>query len=83
MERAYCKLRRPDWALQLCPDFIASDGLGSGRLASLLEDYPLEGGGLFIVRPPASIVPRKVRTLTNLMVSRLGSRTAAQLPGPA
>jgi DNA-binding transcriptional LysR family regulator len=65
------------------PDFIVSDGLSSGRLASLLEDYPLERGALFVVRPPASIVPRKVRTLTNLMVARLGGRTAAELPAPA
>jgi DNA-binding transcriptional LysR family regulator len=54
------------------PDFIASDGLRSGRLASLLEDYPLEGDALFVVGPPASIVPPKVRTLIHLMVARFG-----------
>jgi DNA-binding transcriptional LysR family regulator len=64
------------------PDFIVSDGLSSGRLASLLEDYPLEGGCLVIVRPPASIVPPKVRTLTNLMIGRLGSSSATELPAP-
>jgi DNA-binding transcriptional LysR family regulator len=62
------------------PDFIVSDGVNSGRLVSILEDYPLEGGALYLVRPPASLVPQKVRTLTQLMVERFASRTAAELP---
>ena len=65
------------------PDFIVSDALSSSRLAPLLEDYPLEGGALLIVRPPASIVPCKVRTLTSLMVARFGGRPAAELPALA
>jgi DNA-binding transcriptional LysR family regulator len=61
------------------PDFIVSDGVDSGRLDSILEDYPLEGGALYLVRPPASLVPLKVRTLTQLMVARFGGRTEAEL----
>ena len=53
------------------PDFIVSDSLNAGSLVSILDDYPLEGGALYLVRPPASIVPRKVRTLTTLMVDHL------------
>lgn len=64
------------------PDFIASDDLGSGRLTALLEDHPLEGGALFVVRPPASIVSSKVRTLTNLIVARFGGR-AGGVPATA
>src|SRR5437763_5460499 len=37
------------------PDFIASDSLNSGRLVRVLEDYPPEGGALYVVRPPATI----------------------------
>jgi DNA-binding transcriptional LysR family regulator len=65
------------------PDFLAEDGLTSGRLVALLEAFPLEGGALFVVRPPASIVPAKVRTLTQLMLGRFGSRTAADGAAPA
>jgi DNA-binding transcriptional LysR family regulator len=60
------------------PDFIAADSLKSGRLIALLDNYPLEGGALHVVRPPASMVPPKVRTLTHLMVARFGGRAAAE-----
>ena len=56
------------------PDFIVSEGVKSGRLISILDDYPLEGGALYLVRPPASLVPPKVRTLTQLMVAGIGAR---------
>jgi len=66
------------------PDLIASDGLSSGKLVPLLQANPLEGGALFLVRPPASIVPRQVRTLTDLMVAGLAGRKAVtELLAPA
>jgi DNA-binding transcriptional LysR family regulator len=64
------------------PDFIVSDSVNSGSLVSILDDYPLEGGVLYLVRPPASLVPLKVRTLTQLMVSRLAGHAAAERSTP-
>lgn len=61
------------------PDFIVSDSVNSGRLVSILEDYLLEGGALYLVRAPASLVPPEVRTLTQLMVARFAGRTEAEL----
>ena len=58
------------------PDFIVADGVAAGRLVRLLQDYPLRGGALHVLRPPGSMVNPKVRALTDLMVERFGRRRA-------
>jgi DNA-binding transcriptional LysR family regulator len=55
------------------PDFIVSDGLRTGRLVRLLEDFPLQEGAVYVVRPPSRTVPAKVRVLTDVMVAHFGA----------
>ena len=54
------------------PTFLVSPSIESGALVPLLPSYPLTEAGLFLVRPPGSPVPGKVRTLTDLLLERFG-----------
>ena len=46
-----------------------------GRLEPLLTDFPMPEAGLFLVRPPGSQVPGKVRVLIDALVERAGGET--------
>ena len=54
------------------PDFLIDEHLASGALVPLLVDYPLPEAGLYVVRPPGSHPPRKVRTLTEILIEKFG-----------
>ena len=54
------------------PDFIVSESLGAGRLVRLLQEFPLQDGAIYVVRPSAVTVPVKVRALTDMMVAHFG-----------
>lgn len=54
------------------PSFLAYDAVESGALEPLLLDYPRPEYGVYIVRPPGSHVPGKVRVLIDWLVERLG-----------
>ena len=54
------------------PTFLVSPCIESGALILLLPSYPLTEAGLFLVRPPGSPVPGKVRALTDLLLERFG-----------
>jgi len=58
------------------PTFLVSPSLESGALVPLLPDYPPPEAGLFLVRPPGTPVPGKVRTLTDLLLERFGGEPA-------
>ena len=55
------------------PDFLIEEHLATGALVPLLVQYPLPEAGLYVVRPPGSHPPRKVRTLIEIMVERFGA----------
>jgi DNA-binding transcriptional LysR family regulator len=54
------------------PSFLISDAIESGRLEPLLLDYTRPEYGIYIVRPPGSYVPGKVRVLIDTLVERFG-----------
>jgi len=54
------------------PSFLAADAIESGALVPLLLDYPMPEYGIYVVRPPGSYVPGKVRVLIDLLVDRFG-----------
>jgi DNA-binding transcriptional LysR family regulator len=55
------------------PDFLIDEHLASGALVPLLEDFPVPEAGLYVVRPPGSHPPRKVRVLIEIMVEKFGN----------
>src|SRR5262245_30746111 len=60
------------------PDFIIEPHVASA-LAPVLTDYSPPDAGLYVVRPPGDLPPRKVRVLTDILLEYFGtgkSRTA-------
>ena len=57
------------------PDFLIEEHLDSGALVEVLAEYPMPEAGLYVVRPPGSHPPQKVRALTEIMVEKFGDRT--------
>ena len=47
--------------------------VASGALAPVLTDYPPHDAGLYLVRPPGDLPPRKVRVLTDILVESFGA----------
>lgn len=54
------------------PDFLIEDHIAAGRLTPLLDDCLPPDAGMYVVRPPGSLPPRKVRALIELLVERFG-----------
>jgi DNA-binding transcriptional LysR family regulator len=54
------------------PSFLVSDAIESGTLEPLLLDYATPEHGIYVVRPPGSYVPGKVRLLIDTLVARFG-----------
>jgi DNA-binding transcriptional LysR family regulator len=62
------------------PEFMIEPYVASGALAPVLTDYPPPDAGLYVVRPPGDLPPRKVRMLTDILLEYFGagkSRAAA------
>lgn len=54
------------------PSFLVSEAIQSGRLQPLLLDHARPEYGIYVVRPPGSYVPGKVRALIDTLVERFG-----------
>ena len=54
----------------IAPTFIVSEEIGKGTLVPLLLDYATPEFGVYIVRPPGSYVPGKLRLLIDRLVER-------------
>jgi DNA-binding transcriptional LysR family regulator len=54
------------------PTFLAAAAIESGAVVPLLTSFPMPEGGLYVVRPPGSNVPGKLRVLIDLLVERFG-----------
>lgn len=54
------------------PDFLTDAHIASGALVPVLANYPMNEGGLYVVRPPGGPATRKVRALTELLVEHFG-----------
>lgn len=58
--------------ITVVPTFLLSGQIEDGTLEGVLVDYPMQEGGLFVVRPPGAHVPGKVRAFTDMIVERFG-----------
>jgi len=54
------------------PTFLLADEFETGALEPLLTDYPTPEFGIYVVRPPGTNVPGKVRLLIDTLVERFG-----------
>lgn len=54
--------------LAMVPTFLVADHIASGALEPLLLDYPAPEASIYVLRPPGSYVPAKVRALTDILV---------------
>ena len=54
------------------PSFLVSDEIERGALEPLLHDHPIPEFGIYVVRPPGTNVPGKVRILIDTLVERFG-----------
>jgi DNA-binding transcriptional LysR family regulator len=54
------------------PSFLVSDAIESGALEALLTHYARPEHAIYVVRPPGSYVPGKVRVLIDTLVERFG-----------
>jgi DNA-binding transcriptional LysR family regulator len=50
------------------PDFMIEPHVASGALVPIFTDYPPPDAGLYVVRPPGDLPPRKVRVLTDILL---------------
>lgn len=54
------------------PDFLIESRIESGALVPVLTDYPPPEAGLFVVRSPGQVPPRKVKVLTDILLEYFG-----------
>jgi DNA-binding transcriptional LysR family regulator len=54
------------------PSFIASSAIASGKLETLLHDYPLDEVGLHLVMPPGRAATARIRALIDFLAARFG-----------
>ncbi|MEH0740121.1 LysR family transcriptional regulator [Vibrio cholerae] len=67
-----------EWAEQgmgiaLCPDFVTHDGIKSGRLVRVLDDYDLGTRSMYAIYLAGHEIPRKVRALIDFAHQELSS----------
>jgi DNA-binding transcriptional LysR family regulator len=55
------------------PDFMIEPHVASGALVPVLTDYPPPDAGLYVVRPPGDLPPRKLRVLTDILIEYFGA----------
>lgn len=61
------------FGITLQPDFIVDDFIRAGRIASLLESFPVPGLGIYAILPSNRHVPQRVRVLMDFLAAGLGS----------
>ncbi|WP_091598252.1 LysR substrate-binding domain-containing protein [Mesorhizobium muleiense] len=56
------------------PDFLTDVPIAEGTLRQVMADYPSPEAGIYVVRPPGGIAPRKVRALIDILIEWFGAR---------
>lgn len=56
------------------PNFLAGPALHHGEIVTLLDDYEIPPGGLYVLRPPpADPTPTKIRVLIDILLEKFGN----------
>jgi DNA-binding transcriptional LysR family regulator len=58
----------------ILPDFIAASEIENGRLVAVLDEFLLNGGGIFAVYPHRRYLPAKVRVFVDYLVQWFRAR---------
>jgi DNA-binding transcriptional LysR family regulator len=58
----------------ILPDFIAMAEIENGRLVPVLDEFLLNGGGIFAVYPHRRYLPAKVRVFVDYLVQWFKAR---------
>ncbi|WP_287321436.1 hypothetical protein [Mesorhizobium sp.] len=63
------------WAGHCCAaDFLTDVPIAEDTLRQVTADYPSPEAGIYVVRPPGGIAPRKVRALIDILIEWFGAR---------
>jgi DNA-binding transcriptional LysR family regulator len=60
----------------ILPSFIAAPAIESGAGEVILQNYPLEEGGVHVVMPPGRAATARVRALVDFLAARFGPEPA-------
>lgn len=58
------------------PDFLIEPHIAAGTLVPVLPANPAPELGMFVVRPPGALAPRKVRILVDILLEHFGDQGA-------
>jgi DNA-binding transcriptional LysR family regulator len=58
--------------IALLPTFLVGADIAGGRLTTVLEDFPLEPGGIYALYAPNRYLAAKTRVLIDFLVARFG-----------
>jgi DNA-binding transcriptional LysR family regulator len=56
------------------PDLMIEPHIAAGALTPVLSDYPPPEAGLFVIRPPGSFPPRKVKVLIEILLEHFADK---------
>lgn len=56
------------------PDCLIDEHLASGALVPVMERYPPQSAGIFVVRPPSQHANQKIRVLTDMLIDYVGKQ---------
>ncbi|MBY5867156.1 LysR family transcriptional regulator [Rhizobium leguminosarum] len=56
------------------PEPLVADHICAGALVPIMTRHPIPPAGIFVVSPPGQYPSRKVRTLTEMLIERFGTR---------
>jgi len=63
---------RAGLGIAVVPTFLAAEDIDRGTLVPLLTNYEMPEAGIYVVRPPGSYLPAKVRLLIDTLAARFG-----------
>jgi DNA-binding transcriptional LysR family regulator len=69
--------------IAIFPEFACAEDLRLGRLVSVLDDWVMEVGAVWLVRPAARHLTARVRTFVDLALERLAQQPPWVLASPA
>jgi DNA-binding transcriptional LysR family regulator len=63
------------------PDFLTDQHVASGSLVPIMRQFPVPEAGIYVIRPPGTHPPRKVRVLIEMLIEHFGAHSSRSAPG--